>query len=549
MEIPYEVTPRRDTGLFNAKLGIWLFLASEVMLFGGLFSAYVFLRVGVVDGVDPPWPWGINVHKTFVVIGFINTVVLIVSSVFVVFGWVALKERKYRKFQIYMYLTVLCAVIFMGFKMVEYRSKLTQHHDIRLTDDSLLEGKIIGDSADVPFDAEGAEISLHGSIPGFPIDIDGPFPKLTAKWTEVEWVEGDDGVTLELKDEEKEITSASGFRNWFLKQRTRVAKDLAKAKKIYRREIAVKEKAQYAGTTDFKEPSMVQIPSLATVTAEEPFHLSCRRLRVRPVEKGEGGGKDSLTYLDGTKILGKAGDDRVRFIPHKVDMQLVPLHRQKDSMAWDVIGDSHAKEAWFKNRDEKYEEVEEYYAEREKAIPEKMLRGYYINIQSIHGKEHEKPFWEEFIHEFKAGMGLADDGHHHDEKGDHKEIHHKPGEGDSKDHGKKPHAKPSEKGGAQDDADHDHGHIELLIPRKLIAHVNSHGPRNSNYYAIYFTMTALHGLHVVGGALVLLYFAIFGKKIYRKNPEHLANRVEVGGLFWHFVDLIWIFLFPIMYLL
>ena len=37
---------RPDTGLYNAKLGIWLFLASEVMLFGGLFSAYIFLRVG-----------------------------------------------------------------------------------------------------------------------------------------------------------------------------------------------------------------------------------------------------------------------------------------------------------------------------------------------------------------------------------------------------------------------------------------------------------------------------------------------------------------------
>ena len=36
MEIPYEVTARRDTGLYNAKIGVWLFLASEVMLFGGL---------------------------------------------------------------------------------------------------------------------------------------------------------------------------------------------------------------------------------------------------------------------------------------------------------------------------------------------------------------------------------------------------------------------------------------------------------------------------------------------------------------------------------
>jgi hypothetical protein len=46
MDIPYTVTARPDTGLYNAKVGIWLFLASEVMLFGGLFSAYIFLRVG-----------------------------------------------------------------------------------------------------------------------------------------------------------------------------------------------------------------------------------------------------------------------------------------------------------------------------------------------------------------------------------------------------------------------------------------------------------------------------------------------------------------------
>ena len=42
MEIQYIVDERPDTGLTNGKLGIWLFLASEVMLFGGLFSAYVF---------------------------------------------------------------------------------------------------------------------------------------------------------------------------------------------------------------------------------------------------------------------------------------------------------------------------------------------------------------------------------------------------------------------------------------------------------------------------------------------------------------------------
>ena len=39
MAIPYTVEPRPDSGLNNVKIGIWLFLASEVMLFGGLFAA------------------------------------------------------------------------------------------------------------------------------------------------------------------------------------------------------------------------------------------------------------------------------------------------------------------------------------------------------------------------------------------------------------------------------------------------------------------------------------------------------------------------------
>ena len=48
MQIPYEVTARPDTGLYNAKLGIWLFLASEVMLFGGLFSAMGYVFGGIL---------------------------------------------------------------------------------------------------------------------------------------------------------------------------------------------------------------------------------------------------------------------------------------------------------------------------------------------------------------------------------------------------------------------------------------------------------------------------------------------------------------------
>ncbi|RYD37224.1 MAG: heme-copper oxidase subunit III, partial [Verrucomicrobiaceae bacterium] len=133
MEIPYIVTPRKDTGLFNSKIAIWLFLASEVMLFGGFFSAYVFLRIGA----DYPWP-----ERTLPVLpGLINTFVLIGSSVTVVFAWAALKMREWRKFQIYMWITILCAGLFMVLKGVEYSVKF-HHQAVRLNDYSIIEGHL-----------------------------------------------------------------------------------------------------------------------------------------------------------------------------------------------------------------------------------------------------------------------------------------------------------------------------------------------------------------------------------------------------------------------
>jgi len=131
MEIPYIVEPRKDTGLNNSKIGIWLFLASEVMLFGGLFSGYVFLRIYA----DYPWP-----ERTLPVLpGLINTFVLIGSSITVVFAWVSLKLRQWRKFQIYMGITIVCAALFMVLKGVEYNAKF-HHQAIRMDDYTVIEG-------------------------------------------------------------------------------------------------------------------------------------------------------------------------------------------------------------------------------------------------------------------------------------------------------------------------------------------------------------------------------------------------------------------------
>ena len=75
------------------------------------------------------------------------------------------------------------------------------------------------------------------------------------------------------------------------------------------------------------------------------------------------------------------------------------------------------------------------------------------------------------------------------------------------------------------------------------------GPWHSTFLAIYFTMTGLHGLHIIGGIIVMAYFVGPGAKMWKSHPEQFSNRIEATGLYWHFVDLVWIFLFPVLYLL
>ena len=123
MEIPYTVEERPDTGLINSKLGIWLFLASEVMLFGGLFSAYVFLRLGAPDGAFHEWGQELNVP-----LATLNTLILISSSVTMVMSWASLKMNDFKKLKMYMVITLLCSVGFLVIKYIEYMSKF--HHGI-----------------------------------------------------------------------------------------------------------------------------------------------------------------------------------------------------------------------------------------------------------------------------------------------------------------------------------------------------------------------------------------------------------------------------------
>ena len=72
----------------------------------------------------------------------------------------------------------------------------------------------------------------------------------------------------------------------------------------------------------------------------------------------------------------------------------------------------------------------------------------------------------------------------------------------------------------------------------------NYGPWKSIFFACYFTLTGIHGLHVIGGLIPLSILLVQGLR-----GKVFANHIEYVGLYWHFVDLVWIFLFPLLYLI
>jgi cytochrome c oxidase subunit 3 len=101
-------------------------------------------------------------------------------------------------------------------------------------------------------------------------------------------------------------------------------------------------------------------------------------------------------------------------------------------------------------------------------------------------------------------------------------------------------------------------YVEKLIPglnyqadiRGEDGHIEEHRPPERELYmGFYFVMTGLHALHMLVGILVMGVITWFAHKGKYTSGNGYYNPVEMAGLYWHFVDLVWVFLFPTLYLL
>jgi heme/copper-type cytochrome/quinol oxidase subunit 3 len=111
--------PDTHSGISNAKLAVWLFLASEVMLFATLFTSYIVLRLGAAS-----WPWGWDALN--VPLGTLNTAILITSSVTIVMAYAKAYDKDVKGFRLWMGLTLLLSLVFLVIKGFEYHGEFVK---------------------------------------------------------------------------------------------------------------------------------------------------------------------------------------------------------------------------------------------------------------------------------------------------------------------------------------------------------------------------------------------------------------------------------------
>ncbi len=519
MEIPYTVTARPDTGLYNAKVGIWLFLASEVMLFGGLFSSYVFLRIGA----DFPWPR----HELHVLPGFINTMVLIGSSVTVLSAWASLKARRYGWFQINMLITLLCAAAFMCIKGYEYYGKF-HHYSVIMQDGSVLDGHRPSDHPEnyAPESHNGDKVALTdvnaislnlakseaSFLKHLRVSAAADKPYAEAPAGTVVKVRTPDGTEAELNQDwvkslKKSYRNLENVRSDLAIIKERIdspAKQIAEMKAAVTGTYpipfdAAKAEKLTAQAVELRASSKEKIKTLEDKIAElEQANPVAKAATLNLQVVGA-----PLTFLVDERDFAKYNAKEIIFrddvvltgtvkndaIPLNADV--IDLRQSKDpekSLVWKYY--PQLKDPFFKHKEE--------------------VTGQFVKKHPEHANDFEKDLdWQHEALRVEIEELVAEDVYKKLEE---------PGEA-------------------------------INIERSDKRFYSNFSPSRSPYYAIYFLMTGLHGLHVIGGAIVLGYFLLTGRAMYKRNPEHLANRVEVGGLFWHFVDLVWIFLFPVFYLL
>lgn len=451
----------------NGKLGMWLFLGTEIMFFTAFIGTYIVLRLG-----SKGWPHDPEVTHIRIWAGGLNTFVLITSSVFVVLAHEAMHAKKFKLAMNWMIATTALACVFLGIKSYEYYGKFD--HDI-----------------------------LPGHV------AESPRQALDKMVVELDKASG----LLPLQKEETRINNLIAVQQGRKgvetqeKKRDEIQRKIKLLDPVLTAYVPLKNKAKF-GTISYHEAGE-ELNELRTNGFQKQKDLLDKDLKT--------GAADEAAQIEKVKQVA-AADFRGQFNDFNglSDKQL------------DDIKDSTAKQI---------KEIEKAKGE----VPSELkIRTSEMVLLSQLQDISKKDFKELSDDEIRRLKGAIE----------------KPVKEIEEAKGTVPAAVKSllDEIASLDSM----RQLKQLKTAQLVQLSKSkrafeavHEPHpikwGNTFASIYFLMTGFHALHVIIG--MIMFAIIIWLGMSNKLGTQHATFVENSGLYWHFVDLVWIFLFPLIYII
>ncbi|MFI4875644.1 MAG: heme-copper oxidase subunit III, partial [Blastopirellula sp. JB062] len=238
----------------NGKLCLWLFLSTEIMFFAGLIGAYIVLRFGA-----PTWPTPHDVHLSEP-IGAFNTFVLICSSLSVVLSLEAAKSNRAKMAKIWMVVTFVLGLAFLGVKAYEYKEKFA--HGIYPAQPHGL----LYDKPDVYY-ASAVKVALEDEAKKYPIDSEDPVAQERRK-------------TLELL--------RNGLVNWNTRQATQISNPVEAQAMIdsiaYTIQHPHEDHNELTRLLEEKEGLTVKLTALEQAEEKDPQEIALAKTRIETID-------------------------------------------------------------------------------------------------------------------------------------------------------------------------------------------------------------------------------------------------------------------------
>lgn len=453
----------------DSKLGMWLFLGTEIMFFTAFIGTYIVLRVG-----SDPWPKVEQTHIN-VLAGGINTFVLIASSYLVVVAYEAMTQKKFEKARMTLWAVFACACLFLGIKGIEYKGKFD--HDI-------LPGHI----------AESDEQAMNKLV--------------------------------------REMDTAIKARLDELRPASQVTEELQKAAKDS--DLPPLTAEELAANPAFREANRV-------AALQKEYDENYKDKADEDLESDQLERKNDLD-----RFLALYGESQlienhiIDMVPFDVNLKENFATVTKDGKDYKgIVVPGEEKETIQLISTAENKTVETTYNLSEVTVKYPEL----LTLKDVQDKVEELKHTAivKTENETIEGIVLVESEHGHVEEGKESSEHSPKKVSDEEnlvvqigDKDDDPRSIP------QSDVESTEYIYEDLLSGVHHPTVIVYG---NIFASMYFLMTGFHAIHVIVGMI------LFGIVLFSKMDEGWTDWVENSGLYWHFVDLVWIFLFPLIYII